>query len=225
MVIKKTYLFPMFFLLFGLLTQTIAYILGADDLLSFISGILGVFAVVLTSLRKISMYVFAFLQLFTYMILAYEQRLYGELVENLFYAVTLIAGIFIWLKHYKNNKVETKSLGVVDWLFTIIGGVVASALLYFILRNSDDTQPLMDTLSTIPAFVAQMLMIMRYREQWIFWIIVDITTCILWINVHNWCMVAQYAFWTLNCIYGWILWSKKSKYYNNDKVKRNKQTI
>lgn len=211
MVIKKSLLFPILFILFGIITQTVAYIFGNENLLSFVSGISGVFAVVLTSLKKISMYVFAFIQMFTYMALAYGERLYGELAENAFYAVTMIVGIFIWLKHYKNDHVETKSLNVVGWVITVIGGLVSSLLLYFVLRNSDDTQPWMDAISTIPAIIAQMLMIMRYREQWVFWFIVDVTTCILWVNAHNWCMVSQYVFWTFNCIYGWVLWSNKNE--------------
>ena len=154
MVIKKSSLFPVLFISFGLLTQTFTYIFGNDSLLSFVSGIFGVFAVVLTSLKKISMYIFAFIQLFTYMVLAYEQRLYGELAENVFYAATMIVGIFIWLKHYENDHVETKSLNTVGWVITIIGGGLSSLLLYFVLRNSDDTQPWMDAISTIPAIIA-----------------------------------------------------------------------
>lgn len=211
MVIKKPLLFPVLFISFGIITQTVAYIFGNENLLSYISGVFGVVAVVLTSLKKISMYLFSFLQLFTYMVLAYNQHLYGELAENVFYAITMIAGVFIWLKHYNDNVVETKSLNATGWLFTVVGCVVSSISLYFVLRNSDDTQPFMDAISTTPAIIAQILMITRYREQWIFWLIVDVTTCILWVNANNWCMVFQYVFWTFNCIYGWLLWSKKRK--------------
>ena len=211
MVVKKPLFFPALFISLGITTQTAAYIFGNENLLSYISGVFGVVAVVLTSLKKISMYLFSFLQLFTYMAIAYGQRLYGELAENIFYAITLIAGVFIWLKHYDGNAVEAKSLNATGWLFTVVGCVVSSILLYFVLRNSDDTQPFMDAISTTPAIIAQILMITRYREQWIFWLIVDVTTCILWVNANNWCMVSQYIFWTFNCIYGWILWGEKTE--------------
>ena len=217
MVIKKPLLFPILFISFGITTQTVAYIFGNENLLSYISGVFGVVAVVLTSLKKISMYLFSFLQLFTYMVLAYDQHLYGELAENVFYAITMTAGVFIWLKHYNGNVVETKSLNATGWLFTVAGCVASSISLYFVLRNSDDTQPFMDAISTTPAIIAQILMITRYREQWIFWLIVDVTTCILWFNANNWCMVFQYVFWTFNGIYGWVLWSKKE---NRNRITR-----
>jgi nicotinamide mononucleotide transporter len=66
----------------------------------------------------------------------------------------------------------------------------------------------LDSATTVPAFIAQMLMIMRYREQWIFWLIIDIGSILMWIHAGDWCMVAQFVFWTINCIYGFYKWSK-----------------
>ena len=80
--------------------------------------------------------------------------------------------------------------------------------------HTDDTQPYLDAFSTIPAFIAQILMIARKKEQWIFWIIVDITTGILWLKAGNYCIVAQYIFWIANCGYGYDKWNEIG---NNDR--------
>ena len=74
---------------------------------------------------------------------------------------------------------------------------------------TDDTQPMLDSLSTVPAFAAQILMILRYREQWAYWLVIDIASVIMWINAENWCMVMQFVFWTLNCSYGTYKWLEK----------------
>ena len=211
MVNKNHLFFPICFMVMGIVIQIIAYNLGNDSLLSLISGIFGVFAVILTSLKKMSMYVFGFLQLGTYMILAYQNRLYGEFVENIFYAITMVIGVFVWKNHYDGNQVETRSLKFNEQILTMFGIAVGTVILYVILLYTDDSQPFIDSISTIPAFIAQILMIMRYREQWILWIIVDVTSCVLWFNAHNWCMLAQYAFWTINCLYGWYLWKQQFK--------------
>ena len=39
----------------------------------------------------------------------------------------------------------------------------------------------------------------------------DVTSVVMFIILGNWVMVAQYIFWTINCIYGWVKWSKSSK--------------
>jgi len=198
----------MWFGLFGIFLQVFTFALRPEtSILSLISGLLGVYAVVLTSQRKLSAYIPAFLQLGTYMILAWRQRFYGELGENIFYFITMIFGLFIWSRNYNNTTGEVKSrnLGknnIILGIFTALG----IGLLWMILRGTDDTQPFMDSITTIPAFVAQILMILRYREQWIYWIIIDLASIVMWWRAGDFCMVAQFVFWTMNCILGWKLW-------------------
>ena len=74
--------------------------------------------------------------------------------------------------------------------------------------NTNDSQPLMDAVTTIPAFFAQVLMIYRYKESWIYWFIIDFGAIFMWAAADNWCMVLQYVFWTINCIYGFFKWSE-----------------
>lgn len=47
---------------------------------------------------------------------------------------------------------------------------------------------------------------LRYREQWIFWIIIDVVSIFMWMFADNWIMVIQFIFWTMNCIYGYRKW-------------------
>jgi len=54
-------------------------------------------------------------------------------------------------------------------------------------------------------------MIKRYKEQWIWWLIIDVLCIKLWFVAGNWSMVAMYVAWTINCIYGWYNWSKLNK--------------
>ena len=203
-------LFEVLFVLFGILTQVITYVVTGDTFLSFISGIFGVFAVVLTSQRKISSYIFSFAQLLTYVVLLFQQNLYAAIFENVFYFVTLVFGVFIWLKHYgeenEENKVETKHLTKEGWWYCIWLTILGTFIIWAILARTDDTQPFMDAITTAPALVAEVLMICRYREQWYFWGLVDVLCIVLWCRTDNWCMVAQYIFWTANCVYGYFKW-------------------
>jgi len=198
------------FLLIGVALQIFTYIITNDTLLSFISGLFGVISVVYCSQRKISFYFFGFVQLFTYIALCVEQKLYGEIGENVFYFVTMVVGIFLWLKHYnkEDSQVEIKPLTATGWTASLVACIFGGLALGLTLQTfTNDTQPYLDAFSTVPAFVAQVLMITRRKEQWIFWIIVDITTGILWLRAGNYCMVAQYIFWIANCGYGYSKWS------------------
>jgi len=207
---SKLKIFDWLFMLFGILIQIVCFIFTNDAILSFICGLSGCINVVLCSQRKLSFYFFAYIQMFTYIIIIFQQHLYGELIENIFYVITTTIALFIWIKNYnkEERQVEAKRLTISQMIICCIVFIVSTILLYLGLLKTNDPQPFLDSISTVPAFIAQFMLMFRYREQWIMWLIVDIATLILWINVGNIFMVAQYIFWIMNCIYGFIKWSK-----------------
>ena len=98
------------FLALGLLLQTLAIIYGyitgtPDNLVSIISSITGVISVVLCAQGKISFYLFAYVQMFTYTFgVAIPNHLWGEAWENLFYFITQTYGIYALFKIYRIKK-------------------------------------------------------------------------------------------------------------------------
>lgn len=198
------------FMLLGLIVQYVTFRVTDAAAISLISSSAGVISVVLCSQKKWLFYAFGWLQLITYCILAYEQRLYGELAENAFYAVMMLIGMLTWLNHYNREtaEVETRRLSKQRFIEITGGMVIAIVLLNAILCLTDDTQPLMDSVTTVPAFIGQILLTYRYREQWLFWFIIDVGSVIMWLIAGDYCMAAQFLFWTLNCIYGFYKWSK-----------------
>ena len=202
---KPTYIM----LSIGLLMQITIFLITKDAWLSFISGIAGVFSVVFCSERRMSYYIWSFIQIITFSIICIQENLYGKLFENIFYAITLFVGIWVWLKNKDNdNKVRTRSLSAVNmWLCIIFCGLLA-CLLYVILSIANDAAPILDAVSTSLAILAQILMILRYKENWNIWMIVNALCIFLFIKTENWCMVAQYLFWLINTIYGYEIWSR-----------------
>ena len=200
--------FGRWFIALGVALQITIYLITNSALLSCISGVLGVVSVVLCSQKKMNFYVFGFAQLITYVILCYQQRLYGEIAENIFYFVTMLYGVFHWWKHYddKMSEVETRRLTYGQNLLVAVFVFFGTMLLCGFLGGTNDTQPFMDSITTVPAFMAQILMILRFKESWIYWLIIDVGSIIMWTIAGDWCMVSQFVFWTINCIYGLRKW-------------------
>lgn len=203
----------------GLLLQLITFIITKDTWLAFISGIAGVISVVFCSERKMSYYLWSFIQIFTFTAICWNANLYGKLIENTFYLITGVIGIVIWYKNRDNrNKVKTLRLNAEGIVLVMILTLVGWAILYLILGLFTDCQvPLLDSISTAIAIAAQILMMLRYRENWILWMIVDVICIVLFTITENWCMVVQYIFWMINTLYGYIQWSKawepRDKYF------------
>lgn len=197
------------FMFIGIFLQLITWYITKNSLVSLISGVTGIISVILCSQRKISFYFFGFIQLGTYMYLALQQRFYGELIENVFYIITMLIGIVVWLKNYNTEEQIVESKRLSDRLFYIICSIMVFICIlfgYYMKYFTDNTQPFMDSFSTVPAFIAQTLLMLRYREQWIFWIIIDVVSIFMWMFADNWIMVIQFIFWTMNCIYGYRKW-------------------
>ena len=197
------------FMFIGIFLQLITWYITKNSLVSLISGVTGIISVILCSQRKISFYFFGFIQLGTYMYLALQQRFYGELIENIFYIITMLIGIVVWLKNYNTEEQIVESKRLSDRLFYIICSIMVFICIlfgYYMKYFTDNTQPFMDSFSTVPAFIAQTLLMLRYREQWIFWIIIDVVSIFMWMFADNWIIVIQFIFWTMNCIYGYRKW-------------------
>ena len=197
-------------ILCGLLLQVVTYWITGDSLLSLITGMLGVFSVTLCSQRRVSSFLFGIFQITCYMVLAARQHFFGELVENGFYLLTTLAGIYTWTRNYDagddGNSVHSRRLSAKGWAVTMLFFLIGVAGGYWLLRRTSDPHPLLDTVSSVPAFVAQVLMMLRYREQWIFWIVVDLIKVAMWVVQGDWCMAAQFSFWVVVCIYGLKKW-------------------
>lgn len=200
--------FGIAFILTGIATQVATYAFTEDSFISLVSGIAGVISVVLCSQRKLSFYFWGFLQIGTFMVICINEHLYGKLFENVFYLITMIGGLLMWKRNEKRHTVETRSLNKLTLLFVVIQSLFAVLVVETVLTSIEGEQPFMDSFTTIFAIVSQLLMIYRYRESWLFWLVVDIACIIMWYNEGNWCMTVQYIFWTMNCIYGLIKWNK-----------------
>ena len=77
-------LYGALFAVIGIVLQLIVFFTTNSNYLSLVSGMTGMLAVVLCAERKMSFWIFAWIQLITYLILAFQEKLWGEVIENIF---------------------------------------------------------------------------------------------------------------------------------------------
>ena len=198
------------------LLQILVYIVAPDSWYGVVAGIAGCISVVLTAKGRWMMYPIGFIQNFTYTVLAFQNMFYGEVIEQVFYIVTMIWGMVAWAHNMHTNEdgtqdVNTRKFGLAEWLFTIAGVVIGTWLFGRVLVALGAAQPYTDAATNVMALFAQILMVKRYREQWALWLLIDVFCIKMWWVAGNWSMVAMYVAWTANCIYGWMNWTKLNK--------------
>lgn len=215
---QKSKIFDYTFLVCGLLIQVVTFAITNYQLpithhlspISLISGLLGVCSVCLCAQGNILTYVFGFAQVLTYTYLCWTQRFYGEIAINAYYFGTMIYGVYVWKSRVKSEESRVITPRRLTWRTILLIGVLTllgSWLVGWGLSAwTDDTQPYLDAFTTVPALVAQVLMILVYREHWFIWLAVDILSVALWLRAGDYCMAAQYTFWCANCLYGLRRW-------------------
>lgn len=199
--------FASWFVLIGIITQLLTCYIMGDTLLALCSGIAGVISVVLCSQKKYAFYFWGLLQLITILIISFQTGLFGKVLENGFYLITTIIGMFVWGKNVDGNEVKTQKMSGGDWL--VLSSILPLLILgisVFVVKFNNSEQIFLDTLTTTIGIIAQIMLIFRFKEQWILWLILDVLCVILWAIDGNWCLSIQYIFWTINCIYGMIIW-------------------
>lgn len=207
-------LFEKVFMTSMVLLQIIVYCFVPDSLIGMICGISGVICVVLTAKGKLSSYIFNFIQIVTYMYIVWGLGLYLEFLENIFYFVTCIVGVFIWKRNMttETKQVKAKRLTPVHIMMALVSIAICTFLLgYAGKMYLGNTLPYYDAFTNVMALAAQLLMIFRYREQWLVWIVIDLVCLVMFFMLGQWSMVAMYTAWTINAIYGWYNWSKLNK--------------
>ena len=143
------------------------------------------------------------------MYLLITQQLYGQIALNSFYLITMVYGVYVWKHrlHADSREVQTRALRQPVLLAIIAATVVIAGLAGCGMGAwTSNPQPYLDAYTTVPALVAQVLMILVYREHWYIWLAVDVLNVVLWLRVGDYCMAAQYVFWCANCIYGLNRW-------------------
>ena len=203
------------------LLQIIVYIIAPDSWYGVAAGIAGCISVILTAKGRWLMYPIGFIQNFTYTVLAFQNRFYGEVMEQMFYVITMFWGMYTWAKNMNVNEdgtqdVKTRKFTATEWILSIAATLVMTWGFGFVLQKMGAAQAYTDAATNVMALFAQIMMVKRYREQWVWWIVIDLLCIKMWFVAGNWSMVAMYIAWTANCLYGWRNWTKLNKAQNGD---------
>jgi len=201
-------------LLIFIAAQIGIYIYNPDSILGMVSGISGIICNVFVSKGKISNYFFGLIFAYTYFYISLGANFLGEMNTTLYvYIPAQFIGYFLWKanmqKEQNSDAVIAKALTVNGWIGLITFLVIGTLLFVEILNYYGGSSTGLDGLSTIIVVAAQALMVLRYREQWLLWILLNIISIALW--AENTSMYVMYSAYLLNSLYGYYNWSKLQK--------------
>jgi nicotinamide mononucleotide transporter len=182
-----------------------------------LSGILGVG---LIAIGRREGYLIGLYNSISYSILAYGNGLYGEVYLNLlFFVPTGVIGYVMWRRHTMQDK--TVVMRQLSWpqRFTIATICIACTvgLGGLLSLNPSQNMPFVDATTNVLSVVATFLMMWRYKEQWLLYILLNIVTIAMWMlrvlagGEAGELMVLMWSMFLLNAVFGYWRWHTGAK--------------
>lgn len=175
----------------------------------------GVLCVGLIALGRREGYLVGLYNSVAYAMLAYLNGLFGEVYLNLlFFVPTGVWGYFMWSRHTTKGKtVDMRQLGWPARLlvaFTCMLGTVG--LGWLLGLNPQQNTPFVDASTNVLSVVATFLMMWRFKEQWLLYIVLNIVSIAMWVmrfragGAAGDLMILMWSLFLLNALFGCWRW-------------------
>lgn len=192
-------------------------IIQKDSVIAVISAICGILYTFLAGKGLPICYLFGSTGSSFYGLLSFQNALWGNLILYIGYYLPMqILGYFKWSKNLQDNKKEIIKIKLPQKeLFSLILILsILSVAIYFLLKHLNDSKPILDSITTVFSIGGMYLTVRRAIEQWIFWMIVNTLSFIMWITValngiKVYSTIIMWGVYLILAIYFYITWSKE----------------
>ena len=192
-------------------------IIQKDSVIAVISAVCGILYTFLAGKGLPICYLFGITGSSFYGLLSFQNALWGNLILYIGYYLPMqILGYFKWSKNLQDNKKEIIKIKLPQKeLFSLIFILsILSVAIYFLLKHLNDSKPILDSITTVFSIGGMYLTVRRAIEQWIFWMIVNTLSFIMWITValngiKVYSTIIMWGVYLILAIYFYITWSKE----------------
>ena len=188
--------------------------------INFISAVCGVICIFFTAKANISNFVFATVNTLVYAIYLVYWHIWGTAaLEILFYIPMNFVSWYFWAKHRDQEitqKTKAKKLTILQNVICTVLVVGAAIIYHMILVKLGGEVAWFDAFTLSIGIVATVLELLRYREQYVWWIITDIVAVGMYIAHFDAVYLTKKSIYLIMAIIGLINWAKLNKERNEE---------
>lgn len=205
--------------------MVIGFMTGAADgnppwltVINFISAVCGVICIFFTAKANISNFVFASVNTIVYAVYLVYWHIWGTaLLEILFYIPMNFISWYFWARHRDREitrKTKSRRLtGLQNGVCAVV--VVASALIYHaVLVKIGGEVAWFDAFTLSIGILATILELLRYSEQYVWWIITDIVSIGMYIAHFDVVYLTKRSIYLIMAVIGLVNWVKLNRTRN-----------
>lgn len=213
-IFKDWNLFEKSWLIIFTLINVAVLIYSKEGILGFTASVTGMLSVILVAKGKISNYYFGIINVVIYGFISYNSKYYGEAMLNILYFLPMqIIGFMMWRRNNVNidesKEVKAERMTVKEIILWSVLSGIAVIVYGIILKKLNNTLPMADSFTTVLSVTAMILMVKRYIEQWIVWIMIDIVAIYMWLFIKSdYNITIMWTAYLVNAVYGLYNWTK-----------------
>lgn len=196
---------------FSILNYPVSYL----ELIGVITGYTTV--LMATKMHKFFWWI-SFINVLAFAYLFYQIQLYADAFLQIYYLGITVYGLIQWYQSSAENLIKPKQLNTSQWINIVAFSITLWLISYYIFSNLNHWLPLifplptsfviLETLILTLSIIANWLLAERYKENWIFWLLVNIMAVYVYYQKEIYFTCLQYFIFGLMAVYGYLEWQK-----------------
>ena len=178
--------------------------------------------------QKKGMWAVGLVMAVVYSVVYWKQEVYASMAFQIYYVLVSIYGFLMWGKDKiigkdkvvgKNDETELANYEILYRkltnkvaLWSILVYCVATAFMVGVLgKYTGDPMPFADSSVTVLSAIATFWLSKSYREQWLVWLLVNVVTVIMTLNLQMYPTAVLYTINAAASVYGYFHWKRNGK--------------
>lgn len=140
--------------------------------------------------------------------LFFGSQLYADVTLQLFFIATSALGWWHWLHHRGRREPRpiTRIAPAELAVTIVIGGIASAAYGWLLFRFTDAYAPFVDSAVLALSVAAQLLLMRRKLENWVFWFLANTVAIVLFSSRELWITAFFYVLFWFNAPIGFLRW-------------------
>ena len=182
--------------------------------LDILTTVLGLIYLLLEYRASIALWIVGIVMPAMAVYLYWTHGLYGDAGMAVYYTVAAVYGYAVWKFGSKKGQTKGEDMPITHFRRSLIVPAtaffaVAWALTYRVLVTyTNSTIPLCDSFTNALSFVGLWALSRKYIEQWLFWLVVDMISCYLYVTKGIPFKAGLYGLYSVVAVMGYFKWKK-----------------
>ena len=186
----------------------------ASHWLDFLTTVLGLIYIWLEYRASIALWIVGVVMPALDIILYWSHGLYGDAGLAAYYTLAAFYGYMVWKFGKKRGQTDKQQLPITHFPLRLVVPVLAFflaawGLTYYVLITwTNSTVPVLDSFTNALSSVGLWTLARKYLEQWLFWMVVDLISCVLYVQKGIPFKALLYGLYVVIAVMGWFKWKK-----------------